>query len=435
MKLIARSSRPASAGMTRSSSSRPSRGVRARIRRRSSSPSRDRLRSVGRSVVEQLDGGHAVVAGRQGSLVVISHEVALAPRTTTERCSSGSIAHFAAKRARRSSRTSRSPASGSVRRRKSSAPRRQTTSGATIRAFGVRSSASHDSPTCEGLHLVRDHPVEVRGGVRPVHGDVSPGRGLRSVTSSTRHRDEGSERVQEQSGAEGAGGGVRPRAAPARPVPDREVAGAARRRRSLVPRRPRRLGLPRPRRGRAPAHPHVGRARRPPEGDRHAGHPLRHALEPLRRRVHRRSLVGDPRARRAAAERALRDRTRRGGLHGERPGVVPRGGRRAPRDARRRRAARRRSTAGRSGSSSRGSTSGRARSGCARSSSARPTRPASGSATATTTTPIPGRSSATPFEERRGHANDADPWQEHVTRSEGIPRTRERGEAQGRRPP
>src|SRR6478736_7480068 len=68
------------------------------------------------------------------------------PRTTTDRCSSGSIAHFAAKRARRSSRTSRSPAKGSVRSRKSSSPRRTTTSGATIRAFGVRSNASHDSP-------------------------------------------------------------------------------------------------------------------------------------------------------------------------------------------------------------------------------------------------------------------------------------------------
>ena len=42
----------------------------------------------------------------------------------------------------------------------------------------------------------------------------------------------------------------------------------------------------------------VGRARRAAEGDRHAGHPLRHPLEPVRRDVHRRPVVGDPRARR-----------------------------------------------------------------------------------------------------------------------------------------
>src|SRR5437773_1811091 len=42
-----------------------------------------------------------------------------------------------------------SPSSGSVRSRKSSSPRRQTTSGAITRPFGVKSSASHDSGEVE----------------------------------------------------------------------------------------------------------------------------------------------------------------------------------------------------------------------------------------------------------------------------------------------
>ena len=39
-----------------------------------------------------------------------------------------------------------SPSSGSVRTRKSSSPRRNTTSGAITRAFAVSSSAGHASP-------------------------------------------------------------------------------------------------------------------------------------------------------------------------------------------------------------------------------------------------------------------------------------------------
>ena len=45
-----------------------------------------------------------------------------------------------------SSAATRSPSSGSVRRRKSSAPRRRTVSGAISRAFAVSSSAWHASP-------------------------------------------------------------------------------------------------------------------------------------------------------------------------------------------------------------------------------------------------------------------------------------------------
>ena len=81
------------------------------------------------------------------------------PSTTVDECSSSSISHFAANRERSSSRATRSPSPGSVSSRKSSAPRRQTTSGAITRAFGVSSSASHDSPDAERLDVVRDHPL------------------------------------------------------------------------------------------------------------------------------------------------------------------------------------------------------------------------------------------------------------------------------------
>ena len=63
-----------------------------------------------------------------------------------------------------------------------------------------------------------------------------------------------------------------------------EVARAARRGRPALPRRPRRLDLLGQRRGRGAVDAHLGRARRAAEGDRRPGHPLRHPLEPLRRR-------------------------------------------------------------------------------------------------------------------------------------------------------
>jgi len=61
------------------------------------------------------------------------------PSTSAERCSSSTISHVAAKRARRSSRARRSPASGSVSRRKSSGARRQTISPIWARALGSAS--------------------------------------------------------------------------------------------------------------------------------------------------------------------------------------------------------------------------------------------------------------------------------------------------------
>ena len=77
------------------------------------------------------------------------------------------LALRARSRMRVSSAAPRSPSSGSVRTRKSSSPRRQTTSGAITRAFAVSSSAGHASPTCERLDVVRDHPLEVVRRVRP----------------------------------------------------------------------------------------------------------------------------------------------------------------------------------------------------------------------------------------------------------------------------
>ena len=66
------------------------------------------------------------------------------------------------------------PSPGSVRRRKSSTARRSTTSGAITRAFGVSSSASHASPIAERLDVVRDHRLEVGGGVGTAHADELP---------------------------------------------------------------------------------------------------------------------------------------------------------------------------------------------------------------------------------------------------------------------
>ena len=155
--------------------------------------------------------------------------------------------------------------------------------------------------------------------------------------------------------------------------------------------RPRGLGLPGLRRGRDAAHARLERVRGPPDGVRHAGHPLRHPLEPVRGRVHGRRVVDDPRARDTAGERALRDRPCRGRLHVERPAVLARGTRRAACHARRRRAA---DAGARLAPAARGParTSGRA--------------PKWLRAIELRATDAPG------FWERYGYHNDADPWKE-----------------------
>ena len=66
--------------------------------------------------------------------------------------------------------------------------RRQTTIGATTRAFGVSRSASHDSPDGQRLDLVRDHPVQIRRGVRARSRKRRTWDAARPVTSSPSSR-------------------------------------------------------------------------------------------------------------------------------------------------------------------------------------------------------------------------------------------------------
>src|SRR5215212_11263123 len=77
------------------------------------------------------------------------------PKTTAEACSSRSISQFAANRIRVRCARTVSPSSGSVSSRKSSSPRRQTTSGAITRAFAVSSSASQVSPATTSFDTIR----------------------------------------------------------------------------------------------------------------------------------------------------------------------------------------------------------------------------------------------------------------------------------------
>ena len=95
---------------------------------------------------------------------------------------------------------------------------------------------------------------------------------------------------------------------------------------------------------------YVGAVQRAAADVERAGHPLRDALVEVRHELRGRALARAREARAAEADRALRDRARRGGLHVERPALVPRAGGRAARDPRRRRAARRPTTAIRCGS-------------------------------------------------------------------------------------
>ena len=124
---------------------------------------------------------------------------------------------------RTSSARTRSPRSGSVSSRKSSCPRRRTTSGAITRAFGVSSSASHDSPgprAAMSFETIRSRYSSAAG---PETRTKERGRNATRIPGYCR------DGVQVEGGKEGDRGGLRPRPAAARPVPDREVAGAPRR--------------------------------------------------------------------------------------------------------------------------------------------------------------------------------------------------------------
>src|ERR671931_551398 len=127
-------------------------------------------------------------------------------------------------------------------------------------------------------------------------------------------------------------------AAATRPVPDREVAGAARGLGSG--RRPRDLGLPRVRRGGGTADVELRRAARTAAHGDHDRHPLRDALESFRHELPRRPLARCREARAAEAGRALRRRARRAGLYVERAADRARSGRLADRMGSRRGAAR-----------------------------------------------------------------------------------------------
>ena len=195
------------------------------------------------------------------------------------------------------------------------APRRQTRSGAISRPFGVSSSAS---TTLARGDVVREHPLEVvlrvrarRRGRRRAGRRATPWTEtlstLVSLGSVPLFRSKAEAKVAEA--------GYDPARLPPGPVPDREVAGAAR---GLgAEGRPRDLEPDRLRRGRAAAHAHLGAAARAAEPRGHRRHPLRHALEPLRHDLQGRALERARQARRAEAERALRRRARRAGLHGE----------------------------------------------------------------------------------------------------------------------
>ena len=164
---------------------------------------------------------------------------------------------------------------------------------------------------------------------------------------------------------------------------------------SVPEHRPRAVGLPRLRRGRAGARARLGAVPRT-AGDRgHDRHPLRDALEPLRRALQGRAVERARAARAAEAERALRRRACRAGVHGERAARRAGGSERPARLRGRRRAADQGARLAAPPRSSRRGTSGRAPSGCAAWSCAPPTSPGSGSGTATTTTPTTGKKSGT----------------------------------------
>ena len=187
-----------------------------------------------------------------------------------------------------------------------------------------------------------------------------------------------------QGGAEGAGRGVRPGAAAARPVPDREVAGAPRRRRSRVPPTSRLGASASTARSTSRSTLTWAELNELPHGDVTQDIHCVTRWSRFDAEFDGRPLVGElaelvrprPSARFAIAHAEA-------GFTANVPLVVPRATRarcspRTPTASRSRR-----STAGRCASSSRASTSGRAPSGCAGSSCARPTSRASGSATAT----------------------------------------------------
>ena len=241
MKLIARSSSPASAGSTRSSISRPQRGVPARIRIRSSSSSPTAAPPwLG---VEQLDRRDAVVGVRDAPSAC--RRARRWRRAARARSCSGGEARAQKRRLR-----ALPPSSGSVSSRKSSAPRRSTTSGAITRAFAVRSSASHALADTERLDVVRDHALQVVGGIRAAARATNPRAAAVLVTTATVTRSSLAAMFRSRAEKKVARAGYDPaRLPPGQYLTEKWPvlhAGSV-----PLPGRPRQLGLPRVGRGRA----------------------------------------------------------------------------------------------------------------------------------------------------------------------------------------
>ena len=122
----------------------------------------------------------------------------------------------------------RSPSSGSVRSRKSSGPRRQTRTRRDHPRLRRQQQRGTSSPRRD---VVREHPLEVVLRVRPGDPHVGAGRRAtpRTETLTTLVSLGSVPLFRSKAEAEGRRGRLRPGAPPARPVPDREVARAARR--------------------------------------------------------------------------------------------------------------------------------------------------------------------------------------------------------------
>ena len=232
-------------------------------------------------------------------------------------CSSSSISHFAAKRIRVScARTTLAELGlGQEQEVVGAAPpdaeRRDHPC--------LRASAAAPRTTRRPRDVVREHPlqevVRVRARARATYA-----RGRRAARCVTIAIATSLGSVFRSRG--GAEGRATPGYDPARLPPGQYLtekwpvlhAGRSR------ARRPRDVGLPRLRRGRGRARAVAGtQLQALPRTEITAGHPLRHALEPLRRDVRGRPLARAREARAAEADGALRRRARRAGLHVELP--------------------------------------------------------------------------------------------------------------------
>ena len=229
------------------------------------------------------------------------------PKTSTDSCSSGSISHCARRRMRVSCARTTSPSPGSVRSEEvvvAAPPDDERRDHARLRGQQQRRARLAGR---ERLDVVRDHPLQVVGRVRPRDAERTPALSQPRPCRLVCTRDAA---LPLESRGQGARRRIRPGAPAAGPVPHGEVARAPRRRRPA--RRPRDVAAAHLRRGRGGGHARLRAAARA-AGDRgHDRHPLRHALEPLRRRLPRRPLA---RARgalpAAAARRTSRSRTPR----------------------------------------------------------------------------------------------------------------------------